>query len=352
MTQDVDLSVFRTLVPINGMKPESQKEIFAKVDTVLMDNGATLFKAGDQEPVSYYVVAGKVDLLTPDGEVMRTVKAETKESTYRLGHQFPRTCTARANGEITVVKFPNDLLDVALTWDQTGRFEVGELNDSDDDGSGDDWMTRVLQLPIFQKIPPANLQTLFMRMESVSVKVGEVIVRQGDDGDYFYVINQGRCIVTRESPSHDKPVKLAELGPGSVFGEEALISDDKRNATVTVRDAGTTLTRLAKDDFQSLMKGSLSATVSLDEAKTLAAEQKARLLDVRLPSEVAAQKVDGALNLPLYMLRMKLAALPTDVEYILCCDTGRRSAVAAFIMTQRGYNVRTLDGGLNKQLQS
>ena len=143
MTQDVDLSVFRTLVPINGMKPESQKEIFAKVDTVLMDNGATLFKAGDQEPVSYYVVAGKVDLLTPDGEVMRTVKAETKESTYRLGHQFPRTCTARANGEITVVKFPNDLLDVALTWDQTGRFEVGELNDSDDDGSGDDWMTRV-----------------------------------------------------------------------------------------------------------------------------------------------------------------------------------------------------------------
>ena len=283
---------------------------------------------------------------------MRTVKAETKESTYRLGHQFPRTCTARANGEITVVKFPNDLLDVALTWDQTGRFEVGELNDSDDDGSGDDWMTRVLQLPIFQKIPPANLQTLFMRMESVSVKVGEVIVRQGDDGDYFYVINQGRCIVTRESPSHDKPVKLAELGPGSVFGEEALISDDKRNATVTVRDAGTTLTRLAKDDFQSLMKGSLSATVSLDEAKTLAAEQKARLLDVRLPSEVAAQKVDGALNLPLYMLRMKLAALPTDVEYILCCDTGRRSAVAAFIMTQRGYNVRTLDGGLNKQLQS
>lgn len=349
MSQTIDLSVFRTLVPISGMKPESQKEIFAKVDTVEVKNGGTLFKHGDEEPVSLYVVAGKVDLLAPDGEVIRTVKAETKEATYRLGHQFPRTCTAKANGDVTVIRFPNELLDVALTWDQTGRFEVGELSESAEDESSDDWMTLVLQLPIFQKIPPANLQTLFMRMEAVEPKVGDVIVRQGDDGDYFYVINQGRCIVTRESPSHDKPVKLAELGPGSVFGEEALISDDKRNATVTVLNPGTTLTRLSKEDFQSLMKGSLSTTVSLDEARALVENDGARVLDVRLPSEVAGQKIDGALNLPLYMLRMKLASLPKEMEYIICCDTGRRSAVAAFIMTQRGYTVRTLDGGLNKQ---
>ena len=340
-------AVFRTLVPINGMKPGSQKDVFAKVETRKAQLGTTLFKHGDTEPTSYYLVGGKVDLLTPDGEVMRTIAAGSKEATYRLAHQLPRTCTAKVSDDATIVRFPNELLDVAITWDQTGKFEVGELNKPDDDSADEaDWMTRVLQMPIFQRIPPANLQTLFMQMESVESSVGDVVVRQGDEGDYFYVINSGRCIVTRESPSHDKPVKLAELGPGSCFGEEALISDDKRNATVTVMESGT-LTRLAKQNFQELLQGSVAPKLSLADAQAQVAEGAAKLLDVRLPSEVAQQKLDGAINLPLYMLRMKLAGLPKEQSYIICCDTGRRSAVAAFIMTQRGYNVTVVSGGLN-----
>ena len=340
-------AVFRTCIPVNGMKPASQKDVFNKVKTREITAGTTLFKHGDSEPTSYYLISGKVDLLSPDGEVVRTIAAGSKQASYRLAHQLPRTCSVLMTEDGVIVQFPNDLLDVALTWDQTGRFEVGELNEPASEGADDaDWMTRVLQMPIFQRIPPANLQTLFMKMESVESSVGDVVVRQGDDGDYFYVINSGRCIVTRESPSHDKPVKLAELGAGSCFGEEALISDDKRNATVTVMDAGT-MTRLAKQDFQNLMQGSVTPKLSLDDAQQQASEGTVKLLDVRLPSEVSQRKLEGAINLPLYMLRMKLAGLPKDQRYVICCDSGRRSAVAAFIMTQRGYDVTVISGGLN-----
>ena len=340
-------AVFRTLTPINGMKPSSQKNIFSKVETREVPAGTQLFKHGDSEQTSFYVVAGKVELVSPDGEVIRTITAGSKEAGYRLAHQFPRNCGARVAEEATVIQFPNDLLDVALTWDQTGRFEVGELAESsDEDADEADWMTRVLQMPIFQRIPPANLQTLLMRMESVESKLGDVVVRQGDEGDYFYVINSGRCIVTRESPSHDKPVKLAELGPGSCFGEEALISDETRNATVTVMEAGT-MTRLAKENFQGLLQGSVAKQLSMEDAEQQVADGKAKLLDVRLPGEVAQYKLENAINLPLYMLRMKLAGLPKDQAYIICCDTGRRSAIASFIMTQRGYKVTVVSGGIN-----
>lgn len=340
-------AVFRNCVPVNGMKPASQKDVFSKVKSRELETGTLVFKHGESEPTSYYLISGKVDLVSPEGETVRTISAGSKEATYRIAHQFPRTCSATMAEDGVIVEFPNELLDVALTWDQTGRFEVGELSEPSDDAASDaDWMTRVLQMPIFQRIPPANLQSLFMQMESVESKLGQVVVRQGDEGDYFYVINSGRCIVTRESPSHDKPVKLAELGPGSCFGEEALISDDKRNATVTVMEAGT-MTRLAKEDFQKLLQGSVGTKLSLDDAQQQAAGGQAKLLDVRLPSEVAQQKLEGAINLPLYMLRMKLAGLPKDQSYIICCDTGRRSSVAAFIMTQKGYKVNVVSGGLN-----
>ena len=51
------------------------------------------------------------------------------------------------------------------------------------------------------------------------------MIKQGDEGDYFYVIVDGRCVVTRETPLNREGVKLAELGGGDTFGEEALISD-------------------------------------------------------------------------------------------------------------------------------
>ncbi len=70
-------------------------------------------------------------------------------------------------------------------------------------------------------------------------------------------------------------------------------------------------------------------------------------LDVRLPSEFESFHEAGALNIPLYFIRLKLSQLDTDQNYIVCCDTGRRSSAAAFILNERGFKTRVLRGGLN-----
>jgi len=70
-------------------------------------------------------------------------------------------------------------------------------------------------------------------------------------------------------------------------------------------------------------------------------------LDVRLPSEFENYHMDGALNLPLYFLRMKLKSLDPKVHYVVCCDTGRRSSAAAYILSERGLHASVLQGGLS-----
>jgi rhodanese-related sulfurtransferase len=196
----------------------------------------------------------------------------------------------------------------------------------------------------FQMVPPSNLQAMFMRMQEIKVEPGQVIVKQGDDGDFFYVIMSGRCIVTREQPN-SKAVRLAELDTGSCFGEEALISDSKRNATVTALVRGS-LMRLSKDDFRSLLNDPLARKLSFADAKALVDGGKAKWLDVRLPSEYQNHNLPGSTNVPLYMLRMKLAALDKNIKWIACCDTGRRSSVAVFVLTQKGYEAYVLDKGI------
>ena len=84
------------------------------------------------------------------------------------------------------------------------------------------------------------------------------MIKQGTEGDYFYVVVAGKCVVTRETPLNKEGIKLAELGPGDSFGEEALIAEAKRNATVTMSTDGT-LMRLGKTRFSDAAERAAAA---------------------------------------------------------------------------------------------
>jgi rhodanese-related sulfurtransferase len=183
-----------------------------------------------------------------------------------------------------------------------------------------------------------------MRMQRINYRARDVVIKQGTEGDYFYVVVAGKCVVTRETPLNKEGIKLAELGAGDSFGEEALIAEAKRNATVTMSTDGA-LMRLGKSDFQTLLNEPLLQWVDYDAAKDIVA-QGGKWLDVRLPSEFQNFRIDDAVNIPLYFIRLKLNALDKNAQYVVCCDTGRRSSAAAYILSERGFEAYVLKGGL------
>jgi len=339
----VEPSIFDNYVPLNALRPERRGDLAKKSVIRPVRSGDYLFKIGESAKDALFLVAGEVHIEDATGKPIGRLRPGEPAAHHRIAHQSPRKVSARAHGNVEVMVMDAGLLDVMLTWDQTGSFEVGELQ-SDGGGDNDDWMGKLLQMRTFQMVPPSNLQAMFMRMQEVKMEPGQVVVQQGAEGDFFYAIMTGRCIVTREQPNQ-KAVKLAELEAGSCFGEEALISDAKRNASVTALTRGS-LMRLSKADFRKLLNDPLSRKIGLAEAQKLVDSGKARWLDVRLPSEFQAYSLPGALNMPLYMLRMKLNVVDPKITWIACCDTGRRSSVAVFILTQKGYDAYVLDKGI------
>ncbi|HEY4773059.1 MAG TPA: cyclic nucleotide-binding domain-containing protein, partial [Steroidobacteraceae bacterium] len=293
-------------------------------------------------------VSGTVELRN-DERVMASIRAGTPEARPPLAPGLPRKFTARALTDVSYIMIDSDLLDVLITWDQTGQYEVAELN-GDKAAMTGDWMTALLQTKAFHRIPPANIQAIFMRMQRINYRARDVVIKQGTEGDYFYVVVSGKCVVTRETPLNKEGIKLAELGTGDSFGEEALIAEAKRNATVTMLTDGT-LMRLGKQDFQTLLNEPLLQWVSYDQAKQVVAGG-GKWLDVRLPSEFQNLRIDDALNIPLYFIRLKLNALAKDIPYVVCCDTGRRSSAAAYILSERGFEAYVLKGGLTASAHS
>ena len=91
-----------------------------------------------------------------------------------------------------------------------------------------------LRAGAFAQLPAARIDELLRRFERVKAARGETVIREGDEGDYYYLIESGRFQVERMVGGAE--VVLAELKSGDAFGEEALVSEAKRNATVTALD--------------------------------------------------------------------------------------------------------------------
>ncbi len=341
--EQLDTELLKGFSPLDGLKRDNLAALARKVQIRELSPQQILFKEGDTEKRTIYIVSGSLEL-TDEGKSQEVIEGGTDSARNPVSPLFPRRVTAKARNRVQYISIDSDLLDVMLTWDQTGSYEVSELHGESDVG-GDDWMTMLLQTKAFHKIPPANIQAIFMRMQQINYKAGDVVLKQGTEGDYFYVLTRGKALVTRETPLNKEGIKLAELAVGDTFGEEALISDAKRNATVTMIVDGAVM-RLGKEDFKRLLNEPMLDWVSMAEAEEIVAGG-GQWLDVRLPSEFENHHQEGAVNIPLYFIRLKINTLDPKKRYVVCCDTGRRSSAGAYILSERGYQAYVLRGGIN-----
>ena len=336
----VDKSILQELVPLNALSTERFREVLEKITVEEVLKGKYLFRKGDMDNQSIYLLEGKINLIDGFRKVSGEVESGTDQSRYPITNQQPRPLSARAVKKCIIARIDSGLLNVLLTFDQSSTAEVVEIGAD----NNQDWMTRLLQIEAFRKIPPTMLQSLLIKMQPYPVKAGDIVIRQGDPGDYFYTIREGCCTVTRKDSPNTKVELLAELSSGTSFGEDALISDAERNATVTMVTDGL-LMRLAKEDFDELLKNQLVKHVDYEQAIAMVNED-AIWVDVRNKDEYENGSFEDSVNIPLPNLRDEMSELVYNTQYIICCDTGMRSESASFLLSHKGFDVYVLEGGI------
>ena len=340
-----DSEKLRYFVPLSELTPENFRELIQHITIETMPAGRKLFNRGDQDNKTIYLLGGEIELMDAQGN-LSSLSSKSQQCRFPLDHNRPRQKSATCKTDIHFFRIDNDLLDVLLTWDQNKGYVVNEIDESNElDDAETDWMTKILHNAIFHKIPPANIQAIFQRIEAIPVQKGETIVSQNEPGDYYYMIKTGSCSVYRNAPdTGNKDVKIADLKSGQGFGEDALVSEAPRNATVIMETDGV-LMRLSKKDFLELLKAPVLKSVNYEQGLEMV-KHGAIWLDVRLLSEHQNKKIPGSMNIPLVLLRLNANKLSKERQYIVYCDTGSRSASATYILNEHGYDAYLLDGGL------
>ena len=340
---NVDLIEFSSLVPIKALAIDHCRELLNQSEVKLAAKGGLLYEQGSVAPSAVYVMSGEV-VLKVDGKPVKRIKGGTRLGKLPLEQGPEHHYTAQALTEVVYVNVDSNALDIMLSWDKSSGVEVQELDTPSDEGD-DDWMAKLLQTKIFQRIPPANIQSIFMKMETHHFKAGESVIRQGEEGEHFYIIREGKCQVSRKTRKNPEGMILATLRAGDNFGEESLISGGKRNATITMETDGV-LMSLSKSDFLELLNNPLLKWISYSDAREMVVDG-AIWIDVRLPQEYQDKHIKHSVNIPLPLLRAKLGKLDPEKRYLMYCDSGRRGSIGTYLLSQEGFDVFVLQDALD-----
>jgi len=342
-TQSKEGQAIRQLIPLSTIPTDQFEVICNKITVEKAEANTFLFKKNDTEENLVYLIQGSVRLQS-DNLIVDTISSDSESSKFALAHQIPRKIDATTLTKVSFIKLPpstlKTLASISPKQEENSYMAIDEPEETDND----DWMTTLLKSPIFRALPPANLQQIVMALTEVSFQKGELIIKQGDPGDFYYLIKKGHCLISRKPSTNAKEIKLAQLRAQDTFGEDSLLSGKPRNVSVTAL-TDISLIRLSKDKFISLIKEPSLKFINYTQVPDELAKGTA-LIDVRSADEYNKQHLTHSINTPFFSLRMYIKSLNKAKPVIVICKNGKTSEAAAFLLLRNKFSATIVEGGI------
>jgi rhodanese-related sulfurtransferase len=342
MDKMLELGAITTLEPLSSFSPARVHEVLDLARLESVEEGRDVLGAVDLEQQSVYLVKGELELRYQDNNRL-LVCAGSEWAKYPLGKRQPHVLVAAARSEVRLLCINDDVLRVIAARNDAPGSAAERARGLAHLGSSSVVSANYLKFWPFTRLPAERRERLQELVEAVVAWENEAVICENDPADYYYVIEKGAAQVSRFVGGVD--MVLAHLTAGDAFGEEALVSGARRNATVTMKSNGVLL-RFKREAFFELVQAPLLRYLSFAEASR-AVEDGAVWIDVRYPPEFRRDKLPGAINVPLNDVRNAIVALDRGRRYIAYCEDGKRSAVAAFILARAGFEIGVLEGGLH-----
>lgn len=210
--------------------------------------GESIITQGDLEAENFYILDQGCCEIFKDGKLVQTVTEAMSFGELALMYNAPRaaTVTAKSPSKLWLLDrttFKSILMDTTI---KKRKLHTDFL----------------LNVPILASLTDNERSTVADALKKEKYLDGEVIIKEGDPGDCFHIVEEGNCVCLKAA-SGDKPVM--EISAGSYFGEIAILMDKPRQATVIAVGAVSTLT-LERNTFKRVM-GPLEEILQRDMSK-------------------------------------------------------------------------------------
>ncbi len=340
-------NLIKRFSPLNKISHKYHGQLIEELKLTSYKAGAVIVRKERDKKQAHFLVQGRVEI------------RESFENRFHIDHENPDSNNAiesilkdrslvRAVDDCQILSVNTDIIDHYLSWSQDYR--IFYLDDSDmvvdddaliDDDYQEDWDNSFIRSKLAANLSNQVIHQLFSQLEEVIVAANETIIKANSQGDYFYIIKKGEALVQTDA---DGPYKGAQFSllPGNYFGDEALVADTTRNASVTMKTSGI-LGRINAETFNALIKQHLvrplTTAISYDQSQI-------KILDVRLPIEYQHGHAKNSDNLPISLLRQKMQTMKESLKYVIGPANDSRSELATYLMRQAGFDAYHLSADL------
>ena len=283
-------------LPVLQKVPEAMLvEIAALFATQTVEAGRDVFREGDAADNFYLIVRGRVGVYKLVGGTetrLRILETGDAFGEIALLTDTPRNATIRALATTTLLALSREHFQRLFSRSRELRIALGELADAREQaentaetvdqfllGGPASLATTTAEAPALpeqlQGVPLLHLMPAELRMEAAAMfttlelPAGQLVFREGQPADAFYLLVSGRVGVTKQFP--EGPRALGSMGAGDAFGEIALLDNSPRTATLRTEEA-TTLLRLPREQFAQFVE---RAPAIHEHLRTLAAKRRA-----------------------------------------------------------------------------
>lgn len=319
-------------------------QLAQKLHPIDIPQGTQIIRQGTPPDYFYFVRQGEVQVLKESAAGHKALISVVSRG-QGLGEVALLTCSHRTCSVVTKTDASfyrltkNDFSDILI---EDSNFKCMLARNSRAYAR----INKIKTLQPFALLEPEKMYALMDKLIKKTYAPGENIVVQGERGDNYYIIKSGRVAVLKRKKGEATAKQLAVLQEGEAFGEEALIRDDPRNATCQALDE-TTVYVLNKMDFNRIVKASYLRFIFPDELSLDTYLDDYFFIDARIPPEYEEEHIAGAVNIPIEILRDKCHELDPAQKYITHCLNDSRGMVAAFLMSNRGFDAQCLRGGVS-----
>ncbi len=242
-------SILKKLDFFSDLEMKVLDEISGSAVISVIPAGTIICRYGKYDERFYVILAGEVSAVIPTED-------NPRYELYRLGKgdffgeelvvsSSPRENSIISTTEVTALSMNAEVLRKLIDTSE----RISALMDHQyiqRDLRGD-----LRRVPLLTNLSDGLFNEVLKRVELQSAEKGHVVFREGDAGDAFYLIREGRTDVYRTVQGEKKLIAI--LGQDQYFGEMSLLSDESRNATVQCL-TGCELVKISREDFLGIVE--------------------------------------------------------------------------------------------------
>lgn len=327
----LQLEQIKHFVPFNALHEQQLRALIEQVEVVYLFDGQDFLRDIDKQ-YHYYLLHGSIKQVCENDE--RVVFAEGESAIWPINSDKSQLLELVAIQDTTLVKVDAELVEKLLCWHQVALCLLSEMATMPQYHSDFYWIKKLLRSRLFYKVPPLNILKILGQFTEHQYAVDTVIIQQGDTGDCGYLLRQGAARIDRDGE------QLAELAAGEFFGEDALLNNQARNATVRLTEDSSLLVLQKKDFFQLMIQPAV--TMVAEPAALGLVDNGAQFIDVNIEQEYEKHSRPDALHIPLNLIWLKSELLHKDKTYITYANGSERAKAAAHLLSEKGFQAYAL----------